>query len=250
MAKEVKVTNTSLNYSTTRISPLNEITFTCTLENLGDALTDLSLVYMLDESLTYVSNNQSGEVSGQNITFDIGDFDVSEEWEVEIVAKTSATPGDYQSTQRLTDDAGLVQAVTEYDWTSYTFQFVGYFPHDVKNIGNRFPAALIKDGNEEISIMQGGLAHDDKEISVYIYNNYNGLETSQTEVEYILDLQNDAVYEILSDLRFNNSIDCVDLVNIEKGEWGETFDYYNAGYTDNMSLIKLTFLVKYRESRS
>jgi len=123
-----------------------------------------------------------------------------------------------------------------------TFKKVGEYPFDVNNVGQKYPAVLIEDGDEALAdVQRNGSVTINWIVSCWLYTQIN-----QTRIATILDYQvaiEDAILDSSVRLALGNKMECVNLLNVEKGERQETLDTYNVGYDSNISIRKINFEV-------
>ena len=127
---------------------------------------------------------------------------------------------------------------------SSTFKYVGYYPFNIENIGNKYPAVLIQDGNESLADEQQNLSITKAySISLWLYQQIN-----QDRIETLLDRQTDIEDAIMDDAvltALSNNADCILWTGIEKGDYQPTLDKYSVGYSDNLSIRKINIDVTF-----
>ena len=129
-----------------------------------------------------------------------------------------------------------------------TFKYVGFYPFNIQNIGNQYPAVLIQDGEEGLAEVQQNLSVTKVyRVPIWIHQQIN-----QDRVETLLDRQTD-IEDALLDSAVLDSLgtdaDCISWESVEKGDYQATLDKYSVGYTDNMSIRKINFDVIYTTAR-
>ena len=131
-----------------------------------------------------------------------------------------------------------------------TFKEVGEYPFDVPNIGSKYPAALVEDGNEDkssVEIQRNQSVTMDYLVPVWLYTQIN-----QTRIATILDYQvaiEDAILDDSMLTALGVKIDCISLLGVEKGDRQEPLDMYSVGYDSNISIRKINFVVTFTTAR-
>jgi hypothetical protein len=127
-----------------------------------------------------------------------------------------------------------------------SIKYVGYFPDDIKMIGNKFPAVLIRDGDTEydLPVTNKGISIV-MQVVIYLYANYN-----VGRLENLLELERLILDEILFDITLNGKAIMVKPVAVEKGEYSETVSKYEAGYYPNLSVRKIYLEITIYDTRS
>lgn len=131
-----------------------------------------------------------------------------------------------------------------------SFGYVGEYPYDIEGIGNKYPSVLVQEGDESIAeIIPNKSVKKELLVHCWLYTQIN-----QSRTNTITDLQNtieDTILDdaTLTDINISVKVDCIDWVMVEKGDYTKVLDKHNVGYTDNLSIRRITFSVIFRSER-
>ena len=124
-------------------------------------------------------------------------------------------------------------------------KYYGYFPEGVQLIGNKYPAILLRDGDEETELNFGTRIKRGSIIVIYQYTN-----DIIDRIKNALTLQRKITDACLKDLTINNTAVLIEPLTIEKGEYSETPDKFNAGIYPNLTVRKSYYNVLIYDTRS
>jgi hypothetical protein len=116
------------------------------------------------------------------------------------------------------------------------FKFVAFYPDDVQFLGNKFPAVLISDGQENFEIRTGGLFESEYIVSLYLYHNVN-----INRIETILSLQNKIIGKLQDSLTNESTAVLIEVESVEKGDYSSVVDKFNVGWYPNLTVRKINF---------
>jgi len=135
-----------------------------------------------------------------------------------------------------TADQGLNAIISDTEVFPY-IQYVSYFPDSVQLIGNKYPAVLLRDGDEDMNLPSSGRRIEQNQTVVaYLYTNY-----VVDRIENALQLQRIVIDALISDLTVGGNAIMISPVSIEKGDYSANPDKYNAGYYPNLTVRKIYF---------
>jgi len=125
-------------------------------------------------------------------------------------------------------------------------EYADYFPDSVQLIGNKYPAVLLRDGDEDLILPSSSLRIEtDTIIVAYMYDNdiIDRIEKNLTLQRVVTDI-------CLIDLTVGGNAIMISPVSVEKGDYGQEADKYNAGFYPNLTVRKIYFSVKNYDVRS
>ena len=126
--------------------------------------------------------------------------------------------------------------------------FAGLYPDDMQNIGQRFPAVIVKDGNEDAPNYSTGQAvHYSYMPEILLITEVN---TFNTRIRDILALQNKLVTALIADLTISGTVHNVNGHAIEKGVDQDLLSEFSAGFQGELSVHKITLNTTIKDSRS
>jgi len=168
-----------------------------------------------------------------------GDYSQVESFDYETVTLVD----NWESNQQLYLDylKDLIDNIQRYERD--IFGYVDYLTEDnVVKIGNRYPAVLIKDGNEEWE-EAGGYRYDVGHfVDLYMFHNIN-----QDRLERINEDQKAICDTIIDDGDLGGYAYCARIINVDKGDYySGAFDPTRAGYNDNYSLRIISLRIQER----
>lgn len=124
-------------------------------------------------------------------------------------------------------------------------KYYGYFPDDVNLIGNKYPAILVRDGDESDTLNTGTYIEQDMQVVIYLY-----VTDIVDRIKNTLALQRKITDACMKDLTVGGTAILIEPSIIEKGEYSEIADKFNAGFYPNLTVRKLYFNVKIYDTRS
>ena len=144
-----------------------------------------------------------------------------------------------------TADQGLLAIISDTQVFPY-IHLTGYFPDDVKNLGNRFPAVLLRDGDGEEDLPDSSRRiEQNMDIVAYLYT-----ADQSDRIEKALTLQRIVADNCLIDLTVGSNAIMISPLRVEKGDYSGTLDKYNAGFYPNLTVRKYYFNLMNYDTRS
>jgi hypothetical protein len=127
--------------------------------------------------------------------------------------------------------------------------FVGEYPFDVQLLGNRYPALLVESGDEsnDEDISQNGTLFISYEIAVHIH-----IQDPKSRLADLVTLQTsviNAVTGITWGVTTPTPADCIEYINIVKGDEENFGDYLHTGSNDHITKRTVNFVVHFRDLR-
>jgi len=122
---------------------------------------------------------------------------------------------------------------------------VGWFPDNVSQIGNKYPACMICDGDEEFLLGTGTRIENSIFVEAYIYDN-----KVVDRIKKILSFQRKIIDACQKDLTVGGKAILIEALTVEKGEYEEKLDMYLPGFYPNLTVRKITFRVLLYDTRS
>lgn len=137
--------------------------------------------------------------------------------------------------------AALAKAVTG-------INYVGIYPEGIEKIGQRFPAVILRDGDEEAPNYDAG-----QQIR-YTYNVdlflHHEIRVGTTRIKDILDLQTALITAIITDLSLARSDVAVLGHSVSKGENQNLLGDTSSGYQGEIAVRVITFNLLIIDTRS
>lgn len=126
--------------------------------------------------------------------------------------------------------------------------FAGLYPDALGSVGQKFPAVIVRDGNESApNYDAGGRVRYEYLVDVILMQEVNKFNT---RIESLLDTQNKIVTAIISDLKIAGTVLAVIGHAIDKGTDQDTLLEYSGGYQGELSSRVITFTIQMLDSRS
>ena len=123
-------------------------------------------------------------------------------------------------------------------------QFVGYYPDDVNEIGNRYYACLVQDGDEITDTNSGRRTNTEWTVSVWFYTN-----VVKNRIEAVLDIQTAIMDAVLDNQSLGGKCVQIQPVDIEKGDYASDLDEYSPGFYSPMTIRKINFTIRIDDVR-
>lgn len=126
--------------------------------------------------------------------------------------------------------------------------FAGLYPDSVNNVGQNFPAVIVRDGNEDASRYAAG-----REV-YYTYTPevmlITEVNTFNTRIGDILALQNALVTAIITDLSLSGLVHNIQGHRVTKGTDQDILATATSGYQGELSVHTIQFDLLIKDTRS
>ena len=125
--------------------------------------------------------------------------------------------------------------------------YAGLYPEAIGKIGQRFPACIIMDGNEDNSNYDlGQTVRYDYTVSVILHHE---VRLGVTRIADILDLQNKIITAVATDLSIDGTVHCLVGHSVEKGSSLNVLADTASGYQGEISARTINFTIQIYDSR-
>lgn len=126
--------------------------------------------------------------------------------------------------------------------------FAGLYPDSMQDIGQRFPAVIVRDGNEDAPAFSTGQnVHYTYTPDVIVIHEVN---TFTTRIADILSLQNEIVTKLITDLSMSGLVHNVNGYSVSKGTDQDILAEASAGYQGEISVSVITLNLTIKDTRS
>ena len=127
-------------------------------------------------------------------------------------------------------------------------QYAGLYPDAIGNIGQRFPAVVIKDGNEDANRYNTGQTvmyeYNPQILLIHEVNGFN------TRIRDILNLQAALITALITDLTLGGTVHNIQGHSIEKGTNQDILTEMAAGYQGEITVNTITLNTIIMDTRS
>ena len=126
--------------------------------------------------------------------------------------------------------------------------FVGLYPEGIKSVGQRYPAVVVMDGDEDNANYNAGQqVIYDYIVEVYLHHE---IKIGVSRIADILDLQNKIITKVCSDLNVNGTAHNVKSHRVEKGLVQNMLTDNAPGYQGEIGVRKIVFVISIKDTRS
>ena len=126
--------------------------------------------------------------------------------------------------------------------------YAGLYPEAVANIGQRFPAIIVKDGDESAPNYETG------QRVVYDYSVdcllHVEIRRGVTRIKDILDLQNEFITAVITDLTLGGYVYNITGHSVSKGTAESVLTDTSSGYQGEITVHNITFNFQISDTRS
>ncbi len=122
--------------------------------------------------------------------------------------------------------------------------FVGFYPDDIQNIGNKYPAVLIRLGEENLCSATGRRITTTANVSLLVYTS-----AGKNDIRGTTELNTALLGAMLTSINLNVKCKNIEPTGIIRGEYNDIPSRYGVGFSDNLTIESINFGITVDDER-